>query len=57
MPSPESIPALAGALAAAIAQGRSDEELALLAALLSQLGDSLALVLAARMQGGTDAQA
>ena len=57
MSSPESIPVLAGALAAAVAQGRSDEELALLAALLSQLGDSLALILAARMQGQTDTQA
>jgi len=37
-----------GALAAAIARDRSDEEVALLAAVLTQLGDSLAVIAASR---------
>lgn len=45
---PDAVPAAAGAIAAAIAQDRSDEDIALLAALLTQIGDSLALILAAR---------
>lgn len=48
MSCPASLPAAVGALAAAIAQGRSDEEIALLAAVLTQLGDSLAVIAAAR---------
>ena len=39
----DALPMLAGAMASALAKGRGDEELALLAALFSQLGDSLAL--------------
>ena len=46
MPCQDTLPALIGALASALAQGRSDEELALLSALFSQLGDSLAMILA-----------
>lgn len=45
---PDSIPSAVGALSAAIARGRPDDEIALLAAVFTQLGDSLALVLAAR---------
>ena len=45
---PESMPAAVAAMAAAIAQGRSDEELGLLAAIFTQLGDSLASILVAR---------
>ena len=48
MPCPSSLPAAVGALAAAIAEGRGDQELALLAAIFTQLGDSLAVILAAR---------
>ena len=48
MPCQDTLPALIGALASALAQGRSDEELALLSALFSQLGDSLAMILALR---------
>jgi len=45
----DSVPAAIGALAAAVAQGRSDEEIGLFAAIFTQLGDSLALILAARV--------
>ena len=45
----DSLPAAVGALAAAMAQGRSEEELAVLAALFTQLGDSFGLILAARL--------
>ncbi|GEM_PF-214501 len=48
MPCPASLPAAVGALAAAIARDRSDEEVALLAAVLTQLGDSLAVIAASR---------
>ena len=48
MPCPDTLPAAVGALAAAIAEGRSDDELALLSALFVQLGDSLTTILAAR---------
>lgn len=48
MPCPDSLPAAAGAAAAVLAEGRSEEEVALLAALFTQLGDSLALLLASR---------
>ncbi len=44
----DSLPAVAGAAAAAIAQGRNEKEIALLAAFFTQLGDSLELLLAAR---------
>ncbi len=44
----DSVPATIGALSAAIAQGLSNDELALLAAAFTQLGDSLALILASR---------
>ena len=44
----DSLPAVAGAAAAAIAQGRNDQEIALLAAFFTQIGDSLALLLVAR---------
>ena len=39
---------LVGALAAALAEGRTDDEIALLGAVLTQLGDSLATIAAAR---------
>lgn len=45
---PDTIPSVVGALSAAIARGRSDNEIALLAAVFTQLGDSLALILAAK---------
>ncbi len=44
----ESLPAVVGALASAISQGRSDQDIALLAAIFTQLGDSMAVILAAR---------
>ena len=47
----DALPMLAGAMA----KGRGDEELALLAALFSQLGDSLAVILALRAGENTDA--
>ena len=55
MPGQDTLPALIGALASALAQGRSDEELALLSALFSQLGDSLAMILALRAGTNTGA--
>ena len=45
---PDSLPAAIGALAAAIAQGLSDDEVALMSALFVQLGDSLTTILASR---------
>ena len=39
------------AAAAAMAQGKSDEEVALLAAIFTQLGDSLAMIVALRACG------
>lgn len=48
MSCPDSLPAITGALAAGIAQGRKEQEIALLAAFFTQLGDSLAVILAAR---------
>lgn len=45
---PDSLPAAVGALAAAIAQGLSDDEVALMSALFVQLGDSLTTILASR---------
>ncbi len=45
---PDSLPAAVGALAAAMAQGMSADDLALLSAIFTQLGDSLALIAAAR---------
>lgn len=55
MPCQDTLPALVGALASALAQGRSDEELALLSALFSQLGDSFAMILALRTGTNTGA--
>ena len=49
MSCPCSLPAIAGMLSSAIAQGRSDDEIALLSALFTQIGDSLALILAAKV--------
>lgn len=54
---PESLPATVGALAAAIAQGHSEEDIALLAALFTQLGDSLAVILAAKACGSNNPKA
>ncbi|HIZ19992.1 MAG TPA: hypothetical protein H9674_03945 [Firmicutes bacterium] len=48
MACPESLPATVGVLAVILAQGRSDREVALLAALFTPLGDSLAVILAAK---------
>lgn len=48
----DSLPAAIGALSASIAQGMPDDELAVLAAAFTQLGDSLALILASRSCGG-----
>ena len=45
--------------AAAMAQGKSDEEVALLAAIFTQLGDSLAMIVALRAcekSGGSEAE-
>ena len=42
------MPSTVGAIAGAIAKGHTDEEIALLAAAFTQLGDSLTLILAAR---------
>ena len=51
MVSSDFLPAATGVLAAGIAQTVcSDEELALIAAIFTQLGDSLALILAARQR-------
>ena len=51
MECPETAPIAVSALAAAIAEGRSNCEVALLAAMLVQLGDSLAAILAFRECG------
>lgn len=48
MLAPGAMPAAVGALAAAIAEGLSADELALLSAVFSQLGDSLAVIAAAQ---------
>lgn len=48
MLAPEAKPAAVGALAAAMAEGLSANELALLSAVFSQLGDSLAVIAAAQ---------
>lgn len=53
MPVSDSLPVAVGALASAMAQGMSADELALLSAFFSQLGDSLALIAAARAMGGS----
>ncbi len=45
---PCTLPAVVSALAAAIAKDKTQTELAVLAALFSQLGDSLALIAAAQ---------
>jgi hypothetical protein len=42
------LPAAVSAAAAAMAQGKSDEEVTLLAAIFTQLGDSLAMIVALR---------
>lgn len=48
MLAPEAVPAAVGALAAAIAEGMTANELDLLSAIFSQLGDSLAVIAAAQ---------
>ena len=45
----DSVPATVGALSAAIAQGLSNDEIAQLAAVFTQLGDGLALILTSRV--------
>lgn len=53
------LPAAVSAAAAAMAQGKSDEEVALLAAIFAQLGDSLAMIVALRAgekSGGSKAE-
>lgn len=42
----DALPAAVSAAAAAMAQGKSDAEIALLAAIFTQLGDSLAMIVA-----------
>ena len=44
----DALPAAVSAAAAAMAQGKSDEEVALFAAIFTLLGDSLALIVALR---------
>lgn len=44
----DALPAAVSAAAAAMAQGKSDEEVALFAAIFTQLGDSLAMIVALR---------
>ncbi len=44
----DSLPAAVGMLAAAVAKNLSDNDVSLLAALFTQLGDSLALIVTAR---------
>ena len=54
----DALPAAVSAAAAAM-QGKSDEEVALLAAIFTQLGDSLAMVVALRAcekSGGSEAE-
>lgn len=50
MPCQDALPAAVSAAAAAMAQGKSDEEVALLAAIFTQLGDSLAMIVALRVR-------
>ena len=47
----DALPAAVSAAAAAMAQGKSDAEVALLAAVFTQLGDSLAMIAALRACG------
>ena len=42
----DALPAAVSAAAVAMAQGKSDAEIALLAAIFTQLGDSLAMIVA-----------
>ena len=44
----DGLPVVVGMLSTAIARGRSTDELTILTALFTQLGDSLALIAAAR---------
>lgn len=46
----ESLPAFVGAVSSAIAKNFCDDDLAVLAAVFTQLGDSLALIAAARIK-------
>ena len=55
----DALPAAVSAAAAAMAQGKSDEEVALLAAIFTLLGDSRAMVVALRAGekcGGSEAE-
>ena len=55
----DALPAAVSAAAAAMAQGKSDEEVALLAAIFTQLGDSLGMIIARRAcekSGGSEAE-
>lgn len=52
----DSVPATVGALSSAIAKGLSNDELALLAAVFTQLGDSLSLILASRICAASGAK-
>ena len=55
----DALPAAVSAAAAAMAQGKSDEEVALLTAIFTQLGDSLAMIVALRAcekSGGSEAE-
>ena len=47
----DALPTAVSAVAAAMAQGKSDAEVALLAAIFTQLGDSLAMIVALRACG------
>ncbi len=47
----DALPAAVSAAAAVMAQGKSDAEVALLAAIFTQLGDSLAMIAALRACG------
>lgn len=47
----DALPAAVSAAAAAMAQRKSDEEVALFAAIFTQLGDSLAMIVALRACG------
>lgn len=55
----DTLPAAVSAAAAAMAQGKSDEEVALLTAIFTQLGDSLAMIVVLRAcekGGGSEAE-
>ena len=55
----DTLPAAVSAAAAAMAQEKSDEEVALLAAIFTQLGDSLAMIVVLRAcekSGGSEAE-